>query len=178
MSQPTRTPNDSLDRVRQVWNSWIPRKVNVGVWRAALNRLATRDNLIRRRIVIASGSCPLCGVDDKDMHHILISCSRVLPLWRKVWSWWNLDSSVSFPSFDIWDVACGNFPVIGNAPLAKVLHGVFQITVWVLWNWRNRVVNAQLDLINKLKEEDVFPSIQRVYLLWISARISATKMAN
>ncbi|GKA28965.1 RNA-directed DNA polymerase, eukaryota, reverse transcriptase zinc-binding domain protein [Tanacetum coccineum] len=115
--------------VRHVWNSWIPRKVNVGVWRAALNRLATRDNLIRRGVVIASGSCPLCGVDDKDVHHILISCSRVLLVWRKVWSWWNLDSLVSFPSFDIGDVACVNLPVIGDAPLAKVLHGVFQINV-------------------------------------------------
>ncbi|GJX30963.1 RNA-directed DNA polymerase, eukaryota, reverse transcriptase zinc-binding domain protein [Tanacetum coccineum] len=70
--------------VRHVWNSWIPRKVNVCVWRAALNRLATRDNLIRRGIVIASERCPLCGVVDEDVHHILISCSRVLPVWRKV----------------------------------------------------------------------------------------------
>ncbi|GKB04961.1 hypothetical protein Tco_0833156 [Tanacetum coccineum] len=65
---------------------------------------------------------PLCGVDDKDVHHILISCSRVLLVWRKVWSLWNLDSLVSFPSFDIGDVACVNLPVIGDAPLAKVLN--------------------------------------------------------
>ncbi|GKF51880.1 hypothetical protein Tco_0148347, partial [Tanacetum coccineum] len=126
----------------------------------------------------ASERCPLCGVVDEDVHHILISCSRVLLVWRKVWSWWNLDSPVDFPSFDIRDVARGHLPVIGDAPLAKVLHGVFRITIWVLWNWRNRVVNAHLDLIDKIKEEDIFPSIQRLSLLWISARISAKKMTN
>nr|GEY80903.1 putative reverse transcriptase domain, ribonuclease H-like domain, aspartic peptidase domain protein [Tanacetum cinerariifolium] len=39
--------------VNHSWNSWIPRKVNVGVWRASINRLATRVNLIQRGILIA-----------------------------------------------------------------------------------------------------------------------------
>ncbi|GJY17148.1 hypothetical protein Tco_0388639, partial [Tanacetum coccineum] len=30
------------------WNSWIPRKGNICVWRASLNRLPTRDNLVQR----------------------------------------------------------------------------------------------------------------------------------
>ncbi|GJW80479.1 hypothetical protein Tco_0144454 [Tanacetum coccineum] len=30
-----------------------------------------------------------------------------------------------------------NLPVNGDASLAKVLHGVFQIALWILWNWRN-----------------------------------------
>nr|GEV60129.1 hypothetical protein [Tanacetum cinerariifolium] len=78
-----------------------PRKVNVGVWRVALNCLATPDNLIQMGIVIASRSFPLCGVIDGDVHHILIYCSRVM----SVWSWWKFDSPVSFPSFGIRDVA-------------------------------------------------------------------------
>nr|GEV23854.1 retrovirus-related Pol polyprotein from transposon TNT 1-94 [Tanacetum cinerariifolium] len=61
--------------------------------------------------------------EDKDVNHILIYCSRVLPVWRKVWSWWNLDPSVSFPPFNIGDVTCGNLPGIGGASLAKVLQG-------------------------------------------------------
>ncbi|GKB55205.1 probable lactoylglutathione lyase, chloroplastic [Tanacetum coccineum] len=51
------------------------------------------------------------------------------------------------------DVAIGNLPVNGDVSLAKVLHGVFQIALWIIWNWRNRVVHAPIDMIEKCKEE-------------------------
>ncbi|GKE52061.1 hypothetical protein Tco_1487217, partial [Tanacetum coccineum] len=46
--------------------------VNVCVWRASINRLATRSNLAARGI---------------------------LATWRKIWSWWHLDNPSLFPSF-------------------------------------------------------------------------------
>ncbi|GJR12182.1 putative RNA-directed DNA polymerase, eukaryota, reverse transcriptase zinc-binding domain protein, partial [Tanacetum coccineum] len=142
--------------VHHSWNSWIPRKGNS-------HRLC---------------ELPALWLEDEDVNHILISCSRVLPVWMKVWSWWSLDPPVSFPPFSNDDVACGNLPDIGDASLAKVLQGVFQIALLVLWNWRNRVVYAPLDMSDKIKAEDVFPSIQRLSLLWISARFSSKKNAN
>nr|GEW65299.1 putative RNA-directed DNA polymerase, eukaryota, reverse transcriptase zinc-binding domain protein [Tanacetum cinerariifolium]GEW67941.1 putative RNA-directed DNA polymerase, eukaryota, reverse transcriptase zinc-binding domain protein [Tanacetum cinerariifolium] len=59
-----------------------------------------------------------------------------------------------------------------------VLNGVLQIALWVIWNWRNRVVYASWDLIAKTIEEDVFPAIQRVSKTWIAARLSTAKPAN
>ncbi|GKF60877.1 RNA-directed DNA polymerase, eukaryota, reverse transcriptase zinc-binding domain protein, partial [Tanacetum coccineum] len=96
-----------------LWNSWTPRKVNVGVWRAPLNRLATRVNLEQKGVPIASMRCPFCDLIDEDVNYVLISCPCVLP----VWSWWNLDLPISFSSFSVGDVAIGNLHVI--------LHGVF-----------------------------------------------------
>ncbi|GKA70313.1 reverse transcriptase domain, reverse transcriptase zinc-binding domain protein [Tanacetum coccineum] len=145
--------------VHHKWNSWISRKVNVCVWRTSLNHLATRVNLVHRGVNISDVACPFCDIEDEDVNHVLISCSRVLPVWRKVWSWWNLEAPVSFPSFSIGDVACGNVLGSGDSILAKILHGVFQIVLWVIWSWRNRVVNAPLNKVDKFKEEDVFPSI-------------------
>ncbi|GKD27472.1 putative RNA-directed DNA polymerase, eukaryota, reverse transcriptase zinc-binding domain protein [Tanacetum coccineum] len=55
--------------VHHSWNSWIPRKGNS-------HRLC---------------ELPALWLEDEDVNHILISCSRVLPVWRKVWSWWSLD---------------------------------------------------------------------------------------
>lgn len=40
--------------VHHTWNSWIPRKVNICVWRASLNRLPTRTNLISWGASLAS----------------------------------------------------------------------------------------------------------------------------
>ncbi|GJT38285.1 hypothetical protein Tco_0938150 [Tanacetum coccineum] len=39
-----------------IWNSWIPRKVNVCIWRASLDRLASRSNLVARGILIIDPS--------------------------------------------------------------------------------------------------------------------------
>ncbi|GKB12598.1 RNA-directed DNA polymerase, eukaryota, partial [Tanacetum coccineum] len=43
-----------------LWNSWIPRKVNICVWRASLNRLPSRLNLQNRGVALSSILCPLC----------------------------------------------------------------------------------------------------------------------
>ncbi|GKE58704.1 hypothetical protein Tco_1497889 [Tanacetum coccineum] len=94
---------------------------------------------------------------NEDVNNALLTCSCVLPVLRKVWSWRSLALSVSLPSFSIGNVACGNLIVSGDSAIAKILHGVFQIGIWVLWNWRNRVMNASLDKIDKVKVEDVTP---------------------
>ncbi|GKA96117.1 putative RNA-directed DNA polymerase, eukaryota, reverse transcriptase zinc-binding domain protein [Tanacetum coccineum] len=106
-------------------NSWIPRKVNICVWRASLNRLPTRANLASRGISLASTNCLFC-----------------------------------------------------DFKIEQVLNGVFQIALWVLWNWWNRAVYASGDSLAKILEEDVFPAIQRMSKTWISARLSISKRAN
>nr|GEV07363.1 RNA-directed DNA polymerase, eukaryota [Tanacetum cinerariifolium] len=49
-----------------LWNALVPRKVNICVWRASLNRLPTRLNL------------------SSHIGHCLISCPKVVPVWRKI----------------------------------------------------------------------------------------------
>ncbi|GKD95928.1 hypothetical protein Tco_1379825 [Tanacetum coccineum] len=55
--------------------------------------------------------------------------------------------------------------------MGKILHGVFQISLWAIWKWRNRIVNASADSSPKIKEEDIFPAIQRLSRTWIAARL-------
>ncbi|GKF92480.1 hypothetical protein Tco_0279199, partial [Tanacetum coccineum] len=107
----------------------------------------------------------------------LISCSRVKPLWRKVWSWWQFDPSSSMSSVSVSDFACGNIGSLGNLVLKKIVHGVFLCVLWAIWRWRNNVCNAHPDRVNATKTEDIFSLIQRLSLLWISKRCSL-KSAN
>ncbi|GKB57120.1 RNA-directed DNA polymerase, eukaryota, reverse transcriptase zinc-binding domain protein, partial [Tanacetum coccineum] len=59
------------------WNSWIPRKVNVLVWKASLDRLATRLNLTTRGVDIPSPACPFYESDFEDIGHVLVKCPKV-----------------------------------------------------------------------------------------------------
>ena len=66
------------------WNNWIPRKVNVMVWKASLNRLATRPNFIARGVALSSSMCYLGDVEIEDIEHILVKCNNVGMVWRKI----------------------------------------------------------------------------------------------
>nr|GFA43983.1 RNA-directed DNA polymerase, eukaryota [Tanacetum cinerariifolium] len=56
------------------WVKYIPIKINVFAWRARLDRLPTRSNLVHRGAVLDSSLCPLCGLDREDIHHVLFRC--------------------------------------------------------------------------------------------------------
>nr|GEX29537.1 hypothetical protein [Tanacetum cinerariifolium] len=99
--------------LHHLWNSWIPRKVNICIWRASIN--------------------------------------SALPIWRKVWSWWKLDSPSLFPSFSIADIALGRVGIRGHRVLDKITHGIFQCALWATSKWRNKVVMASMDSVAKVK---------------------------
>nr|GEX79462.1 RNA-directed DNA polymerase, eukaryota, reverse transcriptase zinc-binding domain protein [Tanacetum cinerariifolium] len=48
-----------VDSPKFVWNSWVPRKVNVSAWRVALDRLPTRENLSHRGLLNLDSSSSL-----------------------------------------------------------------------------------------------------------------------
>ncbi|GJQ90385.1 protein farnesyltransferase subunit beta [Tanacetum coccineum] len=54
----------------------------------------------------------------------------------------------------------------------KIVYRVFQCSLWAIWKWRNKLVNAKLEDVASIKEEDIFPSIQRLTKTWIAARFS------
>nr|GEY53847.1 hypothetical protein [Tanacetum cinerariifolium] len=142
------------------------------MWRAALNRLPTRVNLEARGVPIPSSFCPFCGEVDECIDHCLISCSFATKVWRKVWDWWNLGLFNSFPPFSIQDIAMGLISSYSCIRLNKIIHGVFQCSLWAIWKWRNKLVNAKIEDVEKIREEDIFPSIQCLSKSWISARFS------
>nr|GEZ08412.1 RNA-directed DNA polymerase, eukaryota, reverse transcriptase zinc-binding domain protein [Tanacetum cinerariifolium] len=158
-----------------VWNSWSPHKVNICVWRALIDRLPTRANLLSRGVNIGQGNCPFCDYSDETIEHYLLTCPKVVPIWRKLWSWWNLNQPVSFPSFSIKDVSLENLACLGCPNLNKVLHSVFQCSLWAIWKWRNKVVHAPLESRANTLDEDIFLSIQRIISFPLVGRISSWK---
>ncbi|GKD80216.1 RNA-directed DNA polymerase, eukaryota, reverse transcriptase zinc-binding domain protein, partial [Tanacetum coccineum] len=140
------------------WNSLVSRKINICVWRASLNRLPSRLNLISRRVSLPSPRCPFCDVENEEIEHCLIKCPTVVP----VWSWWGLATPTYFPSFYI---ALGNVGSPSCAKTHKVLQWVFLCAIWSIWKWRNKVVNAKQESIDGVKKEDIFPFVQRSQMI-------------
>ncbi|KAJ0523908.1 putative reverse transcriptase zinc-binding domain-containing protein [Helianthus annuus] len=66
------------------WESWIPIKVNIFVWRTEMDRIPTRMALSRRRLNVGDSSCTLCGIGDEDVMHLFTGCVFSFGVWSIV----------------------------------------------------------------------------------------------
>jgi len=80
----------TLDRTlaNDVWLKQIPSKVSLLVWRLLRNRLPTKDNLLRRRVI--NGSALTCVVGCEAFEttlHLFLNCGVSSVLWADVRMW-------------------------------------------------------------------------------------------
>nr|GFA65261.1 RNA-directed DNA polymerase, eukaryota [Tanacetum cinerariifolium] len=93
----------------KIWVKYIPIKINVFAWRARLDRLPTRSNLVRKGVVLDSSLCPLCGLVPEDIHHVLFRCDTAKLVFRRICRWWDLDwhDLLSFSDWNAWFLLFG-----------------------------------------------------------------------
>ena len=63
------------------WNRFLPKKINIFIWRVLRDRLPTRWNLSRKGIDMDSLSCPICdyGIETTNQSFsVLLSCYNCL----------------------------------------------------------------------------------------------------
>ncbi|GKB44103.1 RNA-directed DNA polymerase, eukaryota, reverse transcriptase zinc-binding domain protein [Tanacetum coccineum] len=80
------------------WSNFLPRKVNIFVWRLSLDRLPTRLNLSLRGLDISSIVCPMCNDVVEAADHVFFGCDLSYDVWRLVRRWTN----INMPSFSSW----------------------------------------------------------------------------
>ncbi|GJS04028.1 RNA-directed DNA polymerase, eukaryota [Tanacetum coccineum] len=119
------------------WVKFIPIKINVFAWRARLDRLPTRCNLIKRGVILDSSLCPMCGLAPEDSYHVFFQCDMAKNILRRICRWWDLtwcDVS-SFADWYLW------FDTIRLPPKLKLmLEGVFFVAWWHIWVFRNHTI--------------------------------------
>ncbi|GKE64956.1 RNA-directed DNA polymerase, eukaryota, reverse transcriptase zinc-binding domain protein [Tanacetum coccineum] len=75
------------------WNSLVPKKVNILVWRADKDSLAIKCNLDKRCIDLHSILCPMCEEDVKSLDHLMGRCSWSHSIWNFIFKWWGFSLS-------------------------------------------------------------------------------------
>ncbi|GKB24141.1 RNA-directed DNA polymerase, eukaryota, reverse transcriptase zinc-binding domain protein [Tanacetum coccineum] len=158
--------NDIWTHSGQTLEPVCPKKVNICIWRAVNDRLPTRANLLLRGLTISSSLCPLCGLKEESLHHIILSCLVVSQLWSKFWKWWRINHPHNMSSIsDVLDF---------SPPISKDHCKIYQASLYVfireIWSWRNRFVHADLVSLSSIRNEDIFTQAQLLSLLWISSR--------
>ncbi|PWA70220.1 hypothetical protein CTI12_AA290670 [Artemisia annua] len=89
-------------------------------------------------------------------------------VWKKTFAWWQIPWRS--PSISIKDMVVDSKTFLNNKWKNKIFHGVCLVAMWAIWRWRNNIVHAYAEDRPKIRDVDVFPSIQSLSLLWISNR--------
>ncbi|XP_058733344.1 uncharacterized protein LOC131604950 [Vicia villosa] len=70
-----RTPSDGETNYSEAWNRFIPLKVAVLVWRLFQNKIASKDNLVKRGVLNQTQSdCPYGCAVTENASHIFFEC--------------------------------------------------------------------------------------------------------
>ncbi|KAJ9556005.1 hypothetical protein OSB04_010619 [Centaurea solstitialis] len=71
-------------RPNRVWNKIVPLKVRICNWRARIDRLPTKVNLIKRNLLIEDDTCALCNTTSKTNDHVFIGCQKTIEVQNNI----------------------------------------------------------------------------------------------
>ena len=78
-----------------IWKANIPQKIKIFAWRAATNSLAVQMNRVKHHQT-DSCMCSICGVEDEDIFHALVSCPKARALRMAMRERWNIPDEEFF----------------------------------------------------------------------------------
>ncbi|GJZ76719.1 putative RNA-directed DNA polymerase, eukaryota, reverse transcriptase zinc-binding domain protein [Tanacetum coccineum] len=73
-----------------VWDKFLPRKVNIFLWRLSLDSLPHRLNLSSRGLDIPTISCSSCNGNVESADHVFFECDLVKEIWCLVRKWCDI----------------------------------------------------------------------------------------
>ncbi|KAJ9564191.1 hypothetical protein OSB04_000157 [Centaurea solstitialis] len=87
-----------ISKVQTKWSSWLPSKINIHLWWVSINKLATKENFIKRRLGLQYEECPmyLSAVKCLDHTFVRFSTTKLVCVHLSSWmDWWSMNESTS-----------------------------------------------------------------------------------
>ncbi|XP_058783163.1 uncharacterized protein LOC131657821 [Vicia villosa] len=141
-----------------LWKIKSPSKILFFGWRLILEKLATKDQLARRGILVEGieTACVFCQSEEETLTHLFAGCSVTLGIWRKVFGWVDLGTIMSLEDFVSFFHNCSKIKSIIKRTIGAV---IWLSTVWSLWLKRNaRIFKNEAFNFADLISEIVFNS--------------------
>ncbi|KAJ9567662.1 hypothetical protein OSB04_003628 [Centaurea solstitialis] len=146
------------------WNKAVPTKVRIHNWRVSLDRLPTKQNLLKRGVVLDNALCPLSKSEPETRDHVFAACWVTIEVRRKLNAWWNL-----------WVENANNHqnslvqpegPDQGSKVKEMAKDVVLHTYLWIVWKCRNKVLFNH----SPINPCIVANNIQSVAYLWFHNR--------
>ncbi|KAJ0491418.1 putative reverse transcriptase zinc-binding domain-containing protein [Helianthus annuus] len=153
----------SNQQTQMKWKGWVPLKCKLMVWRALLNRLPSRVELIRRGVVLPNDSCIFCNSDQETTLHMFTGCLFAAEVWSRIEFWCKLSPIFAFDVVDLLKTV----NIQAKTKQSKyILRGIIFTTMWTLWIERNeRIFKGK-----RRRAIEVVESIKVTSYFWIRNR--------
>lgn len=133
----TEGPLENISNVhKQLWKLNLPLNITMFVWRAIRGRLATKDNMRKRRVQLSSPTytCVFCDGCKESLDHLLLHCPFADKVWDKVHQWLGVQHANQRE-------LCQKILGLGNVGLVglgrSVMQEIWCAVCWAMWNHRN-----------------------------------------
>ncbi|XP_071726883.1 uncharacterized protein [Rutidosis leptorrhynchoides] len=144
------------------WVKCVPRKINILLWRVALDKFPTRLNLSRRCLEIQQIGCVSCNYCVETLKHVLFDCNIAADLLRRTRMWVDVD----LPIFSEWAEWIAWFDDWRERMDVKdKLYTIVAALIWHIWTYRNSVIFRP-----PMKKLLLFDSICFTSFSWYSSR--------
>lgn len=71
---------------KSIWSLCVPNRVKTLFWRAGIDSLPLKANLLKRR-VLNNDLCPGCKIKSETSFHALWSCTELTSVWDAKFAW-------------------------------------------------------------------------------------------
>ncbi|PWA72406.1 RNA-directed DNA polymerase, eukaryota, Reverse transcriptase zinc-binding domain protein [Artemisia annua] len=119
------------------WVKYIPIKINIFAWKVSLDRIPSKINLLKRGVSMEYNLCSVCHEDIEDTSHIIFKCEMASNIHQKICRWWQIDF-YHVSSYAEWLSWFKDIRLPSKKKL--MLEGVFYISWWQIWNFRNQIL--------------------------------------
>ncbi|XP_022036788.1 uncharacterized protein LOC110939538 [Helianthus annuus] len=142
---------------------WLPSKCNIFIWRAALERIPTKQALVRRNIPVDSEDCVFCEEVSESVDRLFTAYSSFLWVWNRLCEWVKIPPIYAFSFKDLLDYH-NSFG--GNSKTKEIVRGLVVVSCWCLWKARNSKIfsNGRGDCA------EIFGKVKSLSFFWLKNR--------
>jgi len=161
-------PIENAVPVSSLWHKDVPLKVVLFAWHLFCDRLSTKDNLFRRRVLdieaqICVGGCGLVETSS----HLFLHCNLFCSVWNYIFQWLGVSAVVPVAVVDHFI----QFSYIAGAAKSRrlILQGIWFATTWKIWKERNnKIFNAHKSSIMQVVDK-----IKSVIFRWLKVKFAS-----
>ncbi|XP_058733994.1 uncharacterized protein LOC131605683 [Vicia villosa] len=127
-----------------LWKFKVPSRILCFGWRFLLNRIPTRDQLVRRGVLVGGSDsvCALCSKEEETLSHLFFLCNISIRIWRRVFMWLDISEDLTIDEFGDFFHFYGKIHCLNKR---MIVGTVWLATVWVIWLKRNAVIFKKED---------------------------------
>lgn len=111
-----------------IWECRAPLKINIFAWLLVRNRLSTKKNLMKKKIV-QTAICEICNLADETADHLSFTCPFAISFWQTI----RVQPIITETKFLFQLEAPAIIPT-------RHFQSFFLLCLWTLWNHRHDVV--------------------------------------